>query len=233
MSETKPVKPAEAVTSKAVKTVVIDTADRAFALCMNHICEKMSISYPAEKEHGIGWHMLRQEWERVIQKLNMMNCGLVLICHETTKEITRKHVKIDRYQPDIPKTGYDIVYDLSDILLHYSYHDDDTRVLYARATEDRIAGCRGGLLPPTVEPTFKAINAAIKEHTGKTYEDVLPVVTIYGSPKIGKSTIASEFPGAIFADFENGLKFLDVESHLIKSWNGGEKDSFLTFCKNL
>jgi|TARA_R110000824_G_scaffold5326_8_gene24764 hypothetical protein len=44
------------------------------------------------------------------------------------------------------------------------------------------------------------------------------VITIYGTPKIGKSTLASQFPNALFAATEPGLNFLEVYQVPIGDW---------------
>jgi len=54
------------------------------------------------------------------------------------------------------------------------------------------------------------------------------VVTVYGKPKIGKSTFASQFPGALFAATEPGLQCLEVFETPIHSWGG-----FLSLCGHL
>jgi hypothetical protein len=44
------------------------------------------------------------------------------------------------------------------------------------------------------------------------------VITMYGSPKIGKSTFASQFPNALFAATEPGLNHLEVYQVPIADW---------------
>lgn len=44
------------------------------------------------------------------------------------------------------------------------------------------------------------------------------VITLYGSPKIGKSTFASQFPDALFLATEPGLNHLEVYQVPIKDW---------------
>lgn len=51
---------------------------------------------------------------------------------------------------------------------------------------------------------------------------------LYGPPKVGKSTLASEFPGVYFADVEKGLKSLSVRKSSINGWL-----HFLDFLSNL
>ena len=45
------------------------------------------------------------------------------------------------------------------------------------------------------------------------------VTTIYGAPKIGKSTFASQYPNALFAATEPGLNHLEVYQVPVKCWN--------------
>lgn len=42
---------------------------------------------------------------------------------------------------------------------------------------------------------------------------------IYGAPKIGKSTLASTFPGSFFIATESGLRFLKVRKESCASWD--------------
>ena len=44
------------------------------------------------------------------------------------------------------------------------------------------------------------------------------VITVYGMPKIGKSTLASQFPNALFLATEPGLNFLEVYQVAVNSW---------------
>lgn len=54
------------------------------------------------------------------------------------------------------------------------------------------------------------------------------IILLYGKPKVGKSTLASKFPGAIFAATEPGLKYLSVHQVQIGDWN-----SFKALCVEL
>lgn len=44
------------------------------------------------------------------------------------------------------------------------------------------------------------------------------IILLYGRPKVGKSTLASKFPNAIFAATEPGLKYMQVHQMQIGSW---------------
>lgn len=49
------------------------------------------------------------------------------------------------------------------------------------------------------------------------------IILLYGKPKVGKSTLASKFPGAVFAATEPGLKYLSVHQTPIADWLGFAK----------
>lgn len=220
-----------------VKTLVIDTVDRAYPLCMDYVCKKMGITHPSEMEFGKGWSSVRAEWERVIQKINTLGYAIILTAHETDKKIKSKKIEIDVKYPDLPKTGLDIITDFADIVAHYSFRDDESRGLFCTPCTERYAKWRGprGVVPPTcIEvtndgKTFQRIDATLKEKNGKTFAESKPTIVIYGTAGIGKSTLASEFPNVVFADFENGLKWLDVKNKtVVSSW-----EEFLAFCAEL
>ena len=54
------------------------------------------------------------------------------------------------------------------------------------------------------------------------------VILLYGQSKIGKSTLASQFPGAIFASTEPGLKYLEAYQVEVNNW-----DTFIKMCSEL
>ena len=210
------------------KTIIIDTADRAFDMCLDYVCDKEEIRHPSELDFGKGWSLVKKEWTRVIQKLNMLDSSILILSHETLKKHKLKKVELDRFQPDLNKSGLNIIEDLSDIILHYNYADNDAPMLFSRGVGDRMAGCRGGQLSAQIKPTFEDIEKDMLACIGGVYGELNPTITIYGPPKIGKSTLGSTFPNAVFADFENGLKWLNVEKTLIKTW-----EDFLAFCAKI
>src|SRR3990167_3889932 len=44
------------------------------------------------------------------------------------------------------------------------------------------------------------------------------IITLYGPPKVGKSTFASKFPNAYFISTQPGLKFLKVRKNDCTNW---------------
>ena len=67
-----------------------------------------------------------------------------------------------------------------------------------------------------------------KEKSSKVTSLSEQIIMIYGRPKIGKSTLCSCFPNAIFLATEPGLKGLDVFKVNCTKWT-----EFLTACKEI
>ena len=213
-----------------MKTLVIDTIDRLYPLCSHDVCQKEGIEHPSDADWGRGWAQIRKEWERVFNKLNMMDCATLFVAHSTEKKIVKKHTEIDRTQPDLPKGGLQMLHDLSDLILYMGHDKDDNPKLYGRTREGLMVGCRGGIDIDNMEPTFENIAKAIQDATGQSFDEVKPTILLFGPPKVGKSTLASTFPHPIVVDMEKGYKFLKMENkpHICGSWS-----QFLDICAAL
>ncbi|MCH7561319.1 MAG: AAA family ATPase [Thaumarchaeota archaeon] len=212
-----------------MKTVIIDTVDSLFPQCMAYVCKKKGFEHPSDETHGKGWSFLRSEWEGKIHKILLQGEAVVFVAHSIEREKKKKHQKIDVTQPDLSKTGIDILYERCDIILYLGYDENDNRKLFGMPREDLVIGARGGIVIDGVEPSFNSINKAIKKATGKDFLEIKPTILLYGPPKIGKSTLAASFPNPCVIDMENGYKFLDVkEKHLCTDWS-----DFLNVCATI
>lgn len=72
------------------KTVVIDTIDNAYRLCSNSVCSKLRISHPSEMPHGKAYGRIKEEFWRVLSKLENSDLGLILISHIKSVEVKPK-----------------------------------------------------------------------------------------------------------------------------------------------
>ncbi len=62
---------------------------------------------------------------------------------------------------------------------------------------------------------MKLPNEKSRKKTGLTEQNYL----IYGQPKVGKTTLASHFPGAVFLPTEDGQKHVEVyKFDLVTTW---------------
>lgn len=212
-----------------MKTVIVDTIDSLYPQCMAHVCARKGFEHPSDEDGGKGWTFFRQEWEGKIRKMNLQGESIIFVAHSVEREKKMKHVKIDVTQPNLPKTGTDILYELCDIILYLGYDENDDRKLFGMPKEHLVIGARGGIIIDGVEPSFDSIDKAIQKARGKGFAEIKPTILLYGPPKIGKSTLAASFPNPYVIDMENGYKFLDVEKkYLCADWPG-----FLDCCANI
>ena len=230
----------EAPPTNESKTLIVDTIDRLYTLCEEYFLVKINQQRkdngepPIDTIGDVGWakgfKMVEAEFNRVITKLNFSGYPILFLCHLVEKSIQKKHMKLERIQPDLDKRAMPIIFDLSDLLICYNYNDKDERVLWMKPTEDRMCGCRGPLgkpWPDNINPTFEDINKTMLNITGKSFSDLRCIITIYGPAKIGKSSIASMFPNPVVADIENGWKFFNQSNVTpIRSWL-----EFLKWCR--
>lgn len=129
-------------TDKRFGTVTWDPVDVAFKLCERWVSREMGIEHPSDAEWGKGWSRLRDEFTLTLNRLTGSGKGVVLISHDTVKEIKRRNG--DTYNvitSTMPGMARDIVEGMVDIWAYYGY-DGERRVLHIRGDDTLSAGHR-------------------------------------------------------------------------------------------
>lgn len=148
------------------KTLVIDTVDILYSHCERFVCKRENVDNVADLEFGKGFAMVRAEFMRVLNGLNMLGLGLVFISHAKEKEFKTKTqsytVKVCTLS-DKPAT---MVTGLCDFVLYAYIDEKGERVMRTKPTKYIIhAGDRSGKLPellPFQYTTFiKEFNKAV------------------------------------------------------------------------
>lgn len=124
------------------RTLVIDTADMLFQLCQLHVCEKLGVEHPSEKEYGKGWDALYREFTLALSPLAKMPSGLVFLSHEKSVEVQGRAVKLMKTVPTMPGQARRIIMPLVDVVGHCTVEDGE-RIVRFVPTEDAEAGARG------------------------------------------------------------------------------------------
>ncbi len=142
------------------KTVVVDTLDNLFLMCMEHVCARLKIEHPADLGYGKGFSLVNGEFYRALNKLSLLPYGLFLISHSQQKEIETRTGKRTRIVPTLPDKARRMVLGMVDVIL---YCDVDTvagsdgeaaterRIMRTKPTEAYEAGDRTGRLPDVIE----------------------------------------------------------------------------------
>ncbi len=141
------------------KTVILDTVDNAYRMCAEHVCRKFKIEHESDLGYGKGFALVNNEFQRVMNKLAFMPCGLYLISHSQEVEIETRTGKYNKTVPTLPEKARKIVLGLVDMVL---YCDIETatgpdgkmvarRVMRTKPSLNYEAGDRTGRLPDIID----------------------------------------------------------------------------------
>ena len=141
------------------KTVILDTVDNAYKMCSEHICRKFKVEHESDLGFGKGYALTNNEFQRVLNKLAFMPCGLYLISHSQETEIETRTGKYTKTVPTLPEKARKIVLGLVDMVL---YCDIETtagpdgkmvarRVMRTKPSLNYEAGDRTGRLPDVID----------------------------------------------------------------------------------
>lgn len=141
------------------KTVILDTVDNAYRMCAEHVCRKFKIEHESDLGYGKGFTLVNNEFQRVLNKLAFMPCGLYLISHSQEVEIETRTGKYNKTVPTLPEKARKIVLGLVDMVL---YCDIETatgpdgkmaarRVMRTKPSLNYEAGDRTGRLPEIID----------------------------------------------------------------------------------
>ena len=141
------------------KTVILDTVDNAYKMCAEHVCRKFKVEHESDLGFGKGYALTNNEFQRVLNKLAFMPCGLYLISHSQEIEIETRTGKYTKTVPTLPEKARKIVLGLVDMVL---YCDIETaagpdnkmaarRVMRTKPSLNYEAGDRTGKLPEVID----------------------------------------------------------------------------------
>ena len=164
------------------RTIVVDTIDLLYPLCIQATCEELGITDPADAEWGRGWRALKNRWINAIHGLRTLKTPsgspmcVVFVSHERSQPIKerrgRKEVETGRFyvSSDLPGSARDVLHSAVDFILHAEMDEDGQRVLRTQPaktpTADVEAKGRGtptNRLPDLVPMDFRAFAEAFAE----------------------------------------------------------------------
>lgn len=181
--------------------VIMDTADAAYELCMEYVCDKLGIEYPAEDEYGnrdrgTNWSKVRKEFLKFVR--NILATGRTLCFTSHVKEYDIKKKGEDAYTKVTMSMGNQamrILKALADFVFYVEYMKGVggklVRVMITQPDEMVWCKQRKGFhylprfLPLLEEGGFEMLQAAFNG------EDVGLNPTTLQATKTGNKTIAS------------------------------------------
>lgn len=117
-------------------TIVIDTVEQVYQLCLEHVCTKLGVVHPGDqKDFGKTWHVVNNEFYRVVTKLAGLPYGLFLLSHSKQVEVTTRTAKFMRTVPNLSEGARKRLAQTISIVMYFSQRevkDKEGNVVFER-----------------------------------------------------------------------------------------------------
>lgn len=166
------------------KTVVIDTVDRAYDMCLDWVCENRGIEYPGhdssgEEDFGKSWRAVKMEFLEQIHRIVQTGRGICFTSHAKEEVFkTRSGDRFTRIYPTMSKQARGVIEAIVDMFFYAEY---------IRGTDgqtQRILICQGD----------ETIWAGARETIGASFPQFLPLEKKGGYDTLSKAFLG-EFKG--------------------------------------
>jgi len=139
------------------KTLVIDTADAAVAMCTEHVLSEHGVKHESDLPYGKGWALVSGEWARVILKLAHLPMNLILVSHVKSEDIKARTGDYQRACPSMGRRAIQKVAGVVDYVLYATHDGDRRRILRTKPDREWDAGDRSGVLPAIMPLTAESM----------------------------------------------------------------------------
>lgn len=143
------------VKDRSINTVCIDNVDRAYELCMNHVCFERGYTHPNQaKDYGQTWDAIRELFAEAFDKVIYSDKGLVFSSKYKYKEVEQRDGdNYERLQPSCANGCLKYLMDCTDYGIWYGY-ERKQRAFILRSVNDVWTKCapEGHFLDPQGEP---------------------------------------------------------------------------------
>lgn len=143
------------VDDDSVQTICIDNVDRAYELCMNHVCYNAGYTHPNQaKDYGQTWDLIRETFSDAFDKVIFSGKGLVFSSKYKFKEVEQRDGdNYERLQPSCANGCLKYLMDCTDFGIYYGY-ERKRRAFIIRSANDIWTKCgpEGRFLDPDGNP---------------------------------------------------------------------------------
>lgn len=152
-----------------LQTAVIDTVDRLYTLCYNHVCSEWGVEQPSQAGYDSSslWNAIKTEFEAGIELARSTGKTLHFISHE------RKSNKEDdeRFEPTCPGQCLATMQAICDFVMHYHFMANQ-RVIAIRCYDNTSwAGC--GIDHKFLDPNGTPLEKfALPNDAGEVYSTI-------------------------------------------------------------
>lgn len=152
------------------KTLVIDIADYFYKLCERYVMEKHQVSHPSDLAFGKGFALVKDEFTRVVSKLNSVGCGMCFVSHSKEKTNKTKTGEWTVMGTSMPATAENVIGGMCDLILYCYVKDDGTRVMRTKPTKYILAGDRSKVLPELMPMDYRLLIDNLKQAKSDNHE---------------------------------------------------------------
>ena len=150
------------------ETIIIDTADIAYDLCIKYICANNNADSVSDIPYGKGYGMIEKEFDEALRSIVQLNFGLVIISHDTDKVFTdESKQQYNKIVPTLDKRANNICARLCDIIGYSRSVEDESGALvtklFMRGTPRYEAGSRFKYTPDVIDFTYQNLVNAIAD----------------------------------------------------------------------
>lgn len=124
-------------------TVGVDGVAEWYQHCMDYVSKKAGVEYPGDaNDHGKTWNAVKREFTDAVNRVLMLSCGVVFICHDKTVELVDDAATVgEKIVPYLPAACSEVVNSKVDGWFYFAYHGS-RRVLNLLGDEGMDAGHR-------------------------------------------------------------------------------------------
>ena len=158
------------------ETIIIDTADIAYACCEKFICSNHGVTTISDIPYGKGYSLVSDEFDTMLRGIVQLGYGVVIISHETDKTFRDESGnEYNKIVPTLDKRANNIIARMADII-GYSRSVTDNEgnektLLFMRGTTRFEAGSRFKYTPDFIEFNYKNLVNCIGDAIDKQAEE--------------------------------------------------------------
>lgn len=149
------------------ETIVIDTADAAWNLCIKYICGEYNVTNIGDIGYGKGYVYATEEFSSIFRDLTYAGFTIIFISHSTEKTFKDENgEEYTQINPALPTRAYDIINKMVDIIGYIRNIEIESNVfkryVFFRGDNRFFAKSRFEFIEPKVELDYKKIVDAIQ-----------------------------------------------------------------------
>lgn len=141
-----------------IKTLIVDTADRAAKMCKDFVLAREGLAHESDLEWGKGFDYIKEEFDKQMSRLTRLGLGVIFLSHAITKEFKPKNKEpYTKIIPTLSKGARDSLIPMCDFVIYGCTGIDlvdgkqvERRYLNFRESTEFEAGCRLKLMPSKV-----------------------------------------------------------------------------------